>query len=57
MRFEESINIDAHQQGVWDVLSDLEAWPWRVETVDVVEMLTPAPVTEGSRVLLKQARV
>ena len=57
MRFEESIDIDAQQQRVWDVLSDLEAWPRRIETVDVVELLTPAPVAEGSRVLLKQPKL
>jgi uncharacterized membrane protein len=57
MRFEQSIDIDARQQRVWDVLSDLEAWPQRVETVDAVEMLTPAPVGEGSRVRLKQPKL
>jgi hypothetical protein len=45
------------QQRVWDVLSDLEAWPQRIETVDVVELLTPTPVAEGSRVRLKQPRL
>ena len=57
MRFEESIDIDAQQQRVWDVLSDLEAWPRRIETVDVVELLTPAPVAEGSRILIKQPKL
>jgi carbon monoxide dehydrogenase subunit G len=57
MRFEESIEIDAHQQRVWDVLSDLEAWPKRIESVDVVELLTPAPVAIGSRVRLKQPKL
>ena len=57
MHFEQSIDIDAQQQRVWDVLTDLEAWPRRIETVDVVEMLTPAPVTEGSRILLKQPKL
>ena len=57
MRFEQSIDIDASQQRVWDVLSDLEAWPQRIETVDVVELLTPAPVGEGSRVRLKQPKL
>jgi uncharacterized membrane protein len=57
MRFEQSIDIDASQQRVWDVLSDLEAWPRRIETVDVVELLTPTPVGEGSRVRLKQPRL
>jgi uncharacterized membrane protein len=57
MRFEQSIDIDARQQRVWDVLSDLELWPQRIETVDVVEVLTPAPVGEGSRVRLKQPKL
>jgi uncharacterized membrane protein len=57
MRFEQSIDIDARQQRVWEVLGDLEAWPQRIETVDVVELLTPAPVGEGSRVRLKQPKL
>jgi uncharacterized membrane protein len=57
MRFEESIDIDAGQQRVWEVLSDLEAWPRRVETVDVVELLTPAPAAKGSRIRLKQPKL
>jgi hypothetical protein len=57
MRFEQSIDIDASQQRVWDVLSDVEAWPQRIETVDVVELLTPTPVGEGSRVRLKQPKL
>jgi len=57
MRFEQSIDIDASQQRVWDVLSDLEAWPQRIETVDVVELLTPTQVDEGSRVRLKQPKL
>ena len=57
MHFEQSIDIDARQQRVWGVLSDLEAWPQRIETVDVVELLTPAPVGEGSCVRLKQPKL
>ncbi len=57
MRFEKSIEIDAPQQRVWDVLSALEAWPQRIETVDSVELLTPAPITTGSRVRLKQPKL
>lgn len=57
MRFEESIDIEAEQQRVWDVLSDLEAWPRRIETVDVVELLTAAPLAKGSRVRLKQPKL
>jgi uncharacterized membrane protein len=57
MRFEESIEIEAAPQRVWDVLSDLEAWPQRIETVDVVELLTPLPLATGSQVRLKQPKL
>ena len=43
MRFEKSIDIDVP--------------PQRIETVDVVELLTPAPITTGSRVRLKQPKL
>ena len=57
MRFAKSIDVDAPQQRVWDVLSDLEAWPKRIETVDLVELLTPPPVGTGTRVRLKQPKL
>ncbi len=57
MRFEKSIEIDAPQQRVWDVLSDIEAWPRRVETVETVELLTPTPLAKGGRVRLKQPKL
>jgi uncharacterized membrane protein len=57
MRFETTIDIDAPQQRVWDVLSALEAWPQRLETVESVELLTPAPISTGSRVRLKQPKL
>ena len=57
MRFEKSIEINAPQQRVWDVLSAVEAWPQRVETVEFVELLTPPPIARGSRVRLKQPKL
>lgn len=57
MRFEQSIDIDAPQDRVWAVLSDIEAWPGRIETVDAVELLTPPPIGAGSRVRLKQPKL
>ena len=57
MRFETSIDIDAPQQRVWDVLSAIEAWPRHIETVDTVELLTPPPITTGSRVRLTQPKL
>jgi uncharacterized membrane protein len=57
VQFEKSIEIDASQQRVWDVLSDLETWPQRIETVDSVELLTPAPIGKDSRARLKQPKL
>jgi uncharacterized membrane protein len=57
MRFEKFIDINAPQQRVWDLLSDLEAWPRRIDTVETVELLTPAPMTKGSQVRLKQPKL
>ena len=57
MHFEKAIDVDAPQQRVWDVLSDLEAWPRRIETVETVELLTPAPLAKGGRVRLKQPKL
>lgn len=57
MRFEKSVDIDAPTQRVWEVLSDLEGWPRRIGTVETVELLTPPPLTEGSRLRLKQPKL
>jgi hypothetical protein len=57
MRFEKSIEINAPQQRVWDVLSDVEGWPLRIDTVEAVELLTPAPLASGSRVRLRQPKL
>jgi uncharacterized membrane protein len=57
MRFEQSVEVEAQQQRVWDVLSDVAAWPKRIETVDSVELLTPAPLAVGSRLRLKQPKL
>ena len=57
MHVEKSIEIDASQARVWDAISAIEAWPQRIETVDTVELLTPPPVTTGSRVRLKQPKL
>ena len=57
MRFEKSIDINASQQRVWDVLSAVEAWPQRIETVDSIEALTPPPIATGSRFRLKQPKL
>lgn len=57
MRFEQSIEVDAPPQRVWDVLTDIDAWPRRIETVEEVELLTPPPIAIGSQVRLKQPKL
>ncbi len=57
MLFETSVDIEAPTRRVWDVLTDLEGWPRRIDTVDQVELLTAAPVAVGSRVRLKQPKL
>lgn len=57
MQFEKSMAIDASQQRVWDVISDIERWPQLVETVDTVQQLTPPPIGAGSRFRLKQPKL
>lgn len=57
MHLEKSVDIDAPQPRVWEVLSDLEAWPRRIDTVETVELLTPSPLGKGSRVRLRQPKL
>ena len=57
MHFERSIEIGASQPRVWDVVSDIEGWPQRIETVERVELLTPAPIGTGSRLRLRQPKL
>lgn len=57
MHFEKSIEINAPQQRVWDVVADIEGWPRVTETVDAVELLTPAPMGKGSRARLRQPKL
>src|SRR4026207_851700 len=57
MHFEKTIEIDAPQQRVWDVLTDIEAWPQRIETVDEAELPPPAPIAKASTVRLTQPKL
>jgi hypothetical protein len=57
MHFEQSIDIDASQERVWEVLTDVQAWPQRIETVEQAELLTPAPMSVGSQVRLRQPKL
>ena len=57
MHFEQSVEIDAAQQRVWDVLTDIDSWPERIETVEFVEFVSPPPLTQGSQVRLRQPKL
>jgi carbon monoxide dehydrogenase subunit G len=57
MRFEQSVDVDTEQQRVWDVLSDVEGWPQRIDTVEAVEVITGLPVRIGTRIRLKQPKL
>jgi carbon monoxide dehydrogenase subunit G len=57
MHFEQSVDVDARPQRVWDVLTDIEAWPQRIETVESAELLTPPPMGAGARIRLRQPRL
>ena len=57
MLFERWVDVEAPPERVWDVLSDIEAWPQRIETVEQVELLTSPPPSAGSRVRLKQPKL
>lgn len=57
MRFTRSVEIHADRERVWEVLSDLQGWATRIETVERVEVLGPLPLAAGSRVRLKQPKL
>jgi carbon monoxide dehydrogenase subunit G len=57
MRFEEAVEVEAPGQRVWEVLSDIEAWPRVVRTVEAAEAVTPPPLTVGSIVRLRQPKL
>lgn len=57
MRFEKSVEIDAPRQRVWDVLSDIEAWPRIVRLVEVAEVVTPPPLMIGGTVRLREHKL
>jgi hypothetical protein len=57
MHFERTIDIDAPADRVWAVVSDVAAWPSVVDTVERIELLTPPPLTVGSRVRIRQPKL
>lgn len=54
MHIEESFEVKAPQQRVWDTTVDIPQWPVWNPTVDRVEVLTPGPMRVGWSARLKQ---
>jgi carbon monoxide dehydrogenase subunit G len=57
VKIERSIDIQAPPELVWGMLSDVVNWPAWTPTVQSVEMLSPGPMTPGTRVRIRQPRL
>ncbi len=57
MAYETSIEIDAAQEHVWAVLTDVERWPEWTASMQKVERQDDGDLVLGSRVRIKQPRV
>ena len=52
-----SVTIAAAPERVWRLLVDVEGWPSRIPTVDLVERLDAGPLAVGSRTRLRLPRL
>lgn len=54
MRIEHTATITAPVERVWELTTDVEAWPRLMPTVTSVQRVTPGPLQPGSEVTIKQ---
>ena len=52
--FEDSIDIAASAERVWELTTDVESWPTLFPTVTAVERLDDGPIQIGSQARIKQ---
>jgi uncharacterized membrane protein len=57
MRFEDSVDVAAPAQQVFDTYADVEHWPSWTSTVTSVELLDKGPLRVGFRARLRQPRL
>ncbi len=57
MRVEKVVIISAPAKTVWDVLTDVEAWPEMTQSMTSVQQIEPGPLRVGARVRIKQPKL
>jgi uncharacterized membrane protein len=57
MRFDHSITVQAPQERVWQVYSDVERWPEWTPTIDSVERLDAGRIHIGAKTRIRQPKL